>query len=294
MQAPSCWDGKYLDTPDHKAHMAYPIVMGANQDVCPTSHPVALPMIEFKMAWPVNGDMSQVSLASGAGHSFHYDFFNAWDDATLNALVGHCSSVVSSATPAVTTRTTRAGAPLWTRTTSCPDPPVGALPHGCTLPMGESALPHPPPTPTSFPCTSVRSPSPMNNLPPLRRSSRIRRRATARLAAAALLAGAVAALPVPAAHAAGSIVKVTGSQGDWQLTVDGSPYTVKGLTWGPSVADAGQYMPDVKSIGINTIRTWGTDTTAEAPPGHRGGQRHQGDRRVLAAARAAAPAVAAA
>ncbi|MEU5970810.1 DUF1996 domain-containing protein [Streptomyces globisporus] len=90
MQAPSCWDGKYLDTPDHKAHMAYPVVMGANQDVCPPSHPVALPMIEFKMAWPVNGDMSQVRLASGTGHSFHYDFFNAWDDATLDALVDHC------------------------------------------------------------------------------------------------------------------------------------------------------------------------------------------------------------
>ncbi|MFG2591139.1 DUF1996 domain-containing protein [Streptomyces sp. NPDC048438] len=90
MQAPSCWDGKNLDTPDHKAHMAYPTVMGANQDVCPASHPVALPMIEFKMAWPVNGDMSKVRLASGTGHSFHYDFFNAWDDATLDAMVDHC------------------------------------------------------------------------------------------------------------------------------------------------------------------------------------------------------------
>lgn len=89
-QAPSCWDGKYLDTPDHKSHMAYPLVMGANQDVCPTSHPVALPMVEFKMAWPVNGDMSKVRLSSGTGHSFHYDFFNAWDDATLRAMVNHC------------------------------------------------------------------------------------------------------------------------------------------------------------------------------------------------------------
>ncbi|MFD7894691.1 DUF1996 domain-containing protein [Streptomyces sp. NPDC059568] len=89
-QAPSCWDGKYLDTPDHQSHMAYPRAQGANQDVCPPSHPVALPMIEFKMAWPVNGDMSQVRLASGVGHTFHYDFFNAWDDRTLNALVQHC------------------------------------------------------------------------------------------------------------------------------------------------------------------------------------------------------------
>jgi hypothetical protein len=90
-QAPSCWDGKYLDTPGHRSHMAYPVVKpGTNDNMCPADHPVALPMIEFKMAFPVNGDMSQVRLASGSGHSFHYDFFNAWDDRTLKALVDHC------------------------------------------------------------------------------------------------------------------------------------------------------------------------------------------------------------
>ncbi|WP_261720706.1 discoidin domain-containing protein [Streptomyces sp. FZ201] len=57
----------------------------------------------------------------------------------------------------------------------------------------------------------------------------------------------------------GGAVAVTGTQGNWQLTVDGRPYTVKGLTWGPAVADAGRYLPDVKSMGANTIRTWGTD-----------------------------------
>ncbi|MEV4950139.1 DUF1996 domain-containing protein [Streptomyces sp. NPDC053755] len=90
-QAPSCWDGKYLDTPDHKSHMSYTVVKpGTNDNMCPASHPVALPMIEFKMAWPVNGDMSQVRLSSGRGYSFHYDFFNAWEERTLKALVDHC------------------------------------------------------------------------------------------------------------------------------------------------------------------------------------------------------------
>ncbi|MFE4450128.1 discoidin domain-containing protein [Streptomyces sp. NPDC056796] len=87
------------------------------------------------------------------------------------------------------------------------------------------------------------------------------RRTAARLAVAALVAAGAVTLPVPAAQAAGSVVKVEGSQGAWRLTVDGAPYTVKGLTWGPSVADAGQYMPDVRSMGVNTIRTWGTDAT---------------------------------
>jgi hypothetical protein len=34
--------------------------------------------------------MSKVRLASGRGYSFHYDFINAWDPATLAALVKHC------------------------------------------------------------------------------------------------------------------------------------------------------------------------------------------------------------
>ncbi|WP_067503267.1 DUF1996 domain-containing protein [Actinoplanes sp. TFC3] len=84
-QAPSCWDGIHLDTPDHKSHMAYPVV-----GVCPADHPVAVPMIEFKMAFPVSGNLSNVRLSSGRGYSFHYDFYNAWDAPTLAALVTHC------------------------------------------------------------------------------------------------------------------------------------------------------------------------------------------------------------
>ncbi|MDJ0383100.1 discoidin domain-containing protein [Streptomyces sp. G-G2] len=82
------------------------------------------------------------------------------------------------------------------------------------------------------------------------------------LTAAAVLAGAVTVLPALPAHAAGSVVKVTGSQGNWQLQVDGSPYQVKGVTWGPSPADAARLLPDVKSMGANTIRTWGTDASS--------------------------------
>jgi hypothetical protein len=58
------------------------------------------------------------------------------------------------------------------------------------------------------------------------------------------------------------VVRVSGTQGNWQLTVDGSPYQVKGLTWGPPMADAARYMPDLRSMGVNTVRTWGTDASA--------------------------------
>ena len=69
--------------------MAYPVA-----GRCTADHPVALPMIEFKMAFPVNGDLSKLVLSpngdTGRGFSFHYDFFNDWDPATLQALVTHC------------------------------------------------------------------------------------------------------------------------------------------------------------------------------------------------------------
>lgn len=90
-QAPSCWDGVNLDSADHKSHMAYPVYdQPSYQWVCPSDHPVAVPMIEFKMAFDVSGNMANVHLASGRGYSWHYDFFNAWDPATLQAMVSHC------------------------------------------------------------------------------------------------------------------------------------------------------------------------------------------------------------
>ncbi|MFJ7240203.1 discoidin domain-containing protein [Streptomyces olivaceus] len=92
-------------------------------------------------------------------------------------------------------------------------------------------------------------------------STRVRR-LTAPVTAGLLAVGALTALPAQQAHAAGSVVEVTGGQGDWQLTVDGSPYQVKGLTWGPSPADAERYMPDLASMGVNTVRTWGTDASS--------------------------------
>ncbi|MDM7829753.1 DUF1996 domain-containing protein [Cellulomonas edaphi] len=84
-QAPSCWDGVNLDSANHKSHMAYPV-----NGECPPDHPVPVPMIEFKLSWPVDGNLSNVAFASGRGYSFHYDFFNGWDAPTLKALTEHC------------------------------------------------------------------------------------------------------------------------------------------------------------------------------------------------------------
>lgn len=55
-----------------------------------------------------------------------------------------------------------------------------------------------------------------------------------------------------------SVVEVAGGNGSWQLEVDGRPFTVKGMTWGPSFAAADQYLPGLAAMGANTTRTWGT------------------------------------
>ncbi len=80
MEFPSCWDGKNLDSPNHKDHMARPL---AGQ--CPTTHPVAMPVIimnlEYKITqknqnakWRLASDNYSSTLP--AGYSMHADWVN--------------------------------------------------------------------------------------------------------------------------------------------------------------------------------------------------------------------------
>ncbi len=59
-------------------------------------------------------------------------------------------------------------------------------------------------------------------------------------------------------------VKVAGSQGNWALQVNGKQWVVKGMTWGPSVAEFPAHVANLKAMGVNTIRTWGTDAGSKA------------------------------
>ncbi|MFI7547527.1 discoidin domain-containing protein [Actinoplanes sp. NPDC049599] len=68
-----------------------------------------------------------------------------------------------------------------------------------------------------------------------------------------------AAMADPATPAGPSTVRVTGSQGNWQLNVNGAAYEVKGITYGPPQAAADGYLRDLKNMGVNTIRLWGVD-----------------------------------
>jgi len=83
---PQCWDGKNLDSPDHKSHMSY-VVQLTGGYTCPSTHPVALPQVTFNIsytvqtkdsakAWRLSSDTYDTSLP--AGYSSHGDWFNGW------------------------------------------------------------------------------------------------------------------------------------------------------------------------------------------------------------------------
>lgn len=91
---PQCWDGRNLDSADHKSHMAYPV----NQ-ACPASHPVPVPKLRQVIRYPVNGDPAKFRLASGNGYSMHGDFFNAWPAAALAQRVRDCINPVIKCGP---------------------------------------------------------------------------------------------------------------------------------------------------------------------------------------------------
>jgi hypothetical protein len=81
---PSCWDGRRLDSPDHKSHMAY-----ATRKGCPSTHPISVPAITQIYRYPTRGG-DGFSLASGGQFSAHADFVNTWQPAALKTLVDSC------------------------------------------------------------------------------------------------------------------------------------------------------------------------------------------------------------
>jgi len=83
---PSCWDGKNLDSDDHKTHMAYPAIGDFNGGVCPESHPVALFSLFYEFFYDT-GPYTDLKFAFANGdptaYGFHGDFIMGWTNRTL-------------------------------------------------------------------------------------------------------------------------------------------------------------------------------------------------------------------
>jgi len=83
---PSCWDGKNLDSPDHKSHVAYPAIGDYNGGVCPQSHPVALISIFYEFFFDTSPYTDlKFAFANGdpTAYGYHGDFIMGWTDRDL-------------------------------------------------------------------------------------------------------------------------------------------------------------------------------------------------------------------
>jgi hypothetical protein len=84
---PDCWDGKRIDSFDHRSHMAY-----ARDGSCPAGHPVPVPALSLVYSYPARAvDAARaIGLSSGGQYTGHADFINAWDQGALTKLVLGC------------------------------------------------------------------------------------------------------------------------------------------------------------------------------------------------------------
>ncbi len=102
--AQNCWDGKNLDSADHRSHVTYADYSdGSGFARCPATHPYRIPQEENKVSFTVTADMvtadgkPRIRLSSDhmlagakAGQTLHADYMEAWDARAKKLWTDHC------------------------------------------------------------------------------------------------------------------------------------------------------------------------------------------------------------
>ncbi|KAJ7456889.1 hypothetical protein FB451DRAFT_1275125 [Mycena latifolia] len=101
---PSCWNGKDIDSSDHKSHVAF-LSTGPDNGTCADpDFPVTLPRIFMEVYWisQVFEDQRKYAMTPSqpfvlnvkldpTGYGYHADFFNGWDSGVLQRALNGCN-----------------------------------------------------------------------------------------------------------------------------------------------------------------------------------------------------------
>jgi hypothetical protein len=83
---PNCWDGKNLDSVDHRSHMAYAVKYH-----CDAAHPVQIPQVTIAERFTPGTTYGTLTLASmNSPLTLHADFLDAWKQSDMDLLVARC------------------------------------------------------------------------------------------------------------------------------------------------------------------------------------------------------------
>jgi hypothetical protein len=106
--APECWNGRELDSPDHRSHMAH-TYWDNGKERCPSTHPYRIPTFTLGAWFPTDNTLDRSGNTSPSlqtwyfssdrmagmtpmtsGSTFHADWFGAWDDNALATWIANC------------------------------------------------------------------------------------------------------------------------------------------------------------------------------------------------------------
>ena len=95
---PACWNGKDVDSLDHKSHVSYPTQY--NNGYCPDAFPVHMVSIFYEILYDTNLFANQwngtqhpfvFSNGDATGYGLHGNFLNGWDVNVLQNAVDNCN-----------------------------------------------------------------------------------------------------------------------------------------------------------------------------------------------------------
>ena len=95
---PECWDGRNLDSPDHRSHMAFVLRdKNSGKEYCPTTHPYLMPRLHFQRIFTIRADditttwrLTSDMPGDQPGSMAHADYMMAWSDETIERWMAAC------------------------------------------------------------------------------------------------------------------------------------------------------------------------------------------------------------